>query len=138
MRLNATTSSLGLAVLLAFGTAGVAPLHAQANDGTFDTWDTNADGMIAGNEYRDSFRNSDWFDDWDEDNDGLLSDAEFGVGTTGWGMAGSNAEFDTWDTNNDDFLDENEFSMGVFDSWDENNDNALASDEYDAGIDWFE
>lgn len=142
MRITTRTTRLGLAAVLAFGLAGVAPVHAQElgvnqDLGVFDTWDVDADGLVDQNEYRSTFHNAGWFEAWDDDDDDLLSDDEFDVGVSGWGMADQD-HFDAWDVNDDEVLDENEFSVGVFDAWDEDGDSRLTSDEYDAGIGWFE
>lgn len=133
MRLIAKTSSLGLAVLLAFGTAGIA----QAQDCTWDGWDTSADGMLDTAEFRTGFDNEQWFNEWDDDGDELLSEEEFDLGTSGWGMA-RDGMWTAWDANQDDFIDDDEFAEGLFDVWDEDDDVMLACNEYEAGLDWFE
>lgn len=134
MRLIAKTSSLGLAVLLAFGTAGVA--QAQECVGAAG-WDTTTDNMIDPAEFRTGFDNEQWFNDIDDDDDGLLSTDEFELGASDWGIA-DNELWTAWDENEDDFIDDDEFAKGLFDVWDEDDDVMLACNEYEAGLDWFE
>jgi hypothetical protein len=133
MRILNKTSRLGLAVLLAFGMAGVA----QAQECVYDGWDMTSDGLLDQAEFRAGFDNEEWFDEWDDDDDELLSESEFDVGTSDWGMARTGLWAD-WDANEDDFIDDDEFAEGLFDVWDEDDDVMLSCDEYNAGLGWFE
>ena len=124
MKIFRKTSSLGLAVMLAFGLAGTA--HAQ--ECVIGDWDVDTDAELTRDEFAAGFDSAGWFDDWDADGDGLLSEDEFGVAAGDWGLD-TGALWQEW-VQDDEFIEDDPLAYGLFDVWDEDDDYVLSCDEY--------
>lgn len=131
MKLTAKTSTLGMAVLLAFGIAGTA----NAQECSMGDWDTDANAELTNDEFTAGIESDDWFGAWDANEDGLLDENEFGVATSGWGL---DNEMLWNDWNEDDgVLEDDPLSDGLFDVADRDRNEMLNCDEYNwfAGLD---
>ena len=80
--------------------AGFAAMFGTWSEDDFDTFDTDGDGNLTGDEWNDVFAESDWFTTYDANADTLVSEDEWDAGL-----------FGDWDMNDDDLIDEEEFNI---------------------------
>ncbi|MBD3239001.1 MAG: hypothetical protein GF331_00340 [Chitinivibrionales bacterium] len=85
-------------------------------EGLFDDWDTNGDGLIDPQEF-----STNMFEMWDSDNDDGISRSEWEQSQARWFE--DTYEFDEWDTDGNGVLSFEEFDAGVrennvLDAWD--------------------
>lgn len=136
------------------------PYEQPAQLNLWDSWDTDASGMLDETEFYGGIYNDidldndellsedefgagygQWyadtgldFDDLDADTDGFLTEDEFGIGLDDWGAETNLASFDTWDADASGMLEDNEFYGGLSETWDTDRDGLLSEDEFGAGL----
>ena len=113
-----------------------------------DGWDTDDDGLLDENEFRQigyyeiwntdrrdelteeeletGFVNALLFEEWDVNGDGLIGEGEFRFADEAW--------FETWDADDDGTLDEHEFYGGIFATWDIDDDGLIDEEEFYGGL----
>lgn len=110
-----------LIALLLAGATGTA----AAQTATLEDWDSDANGALDAEEFRQGMRQEGWFDAEDDDDDGRIVPTEFGdLGED---------EYGDWDANSDGYLEDIEYETGFFTTWDINDDGLIGGVEWDEG-----
>ncbi len=76
------------------------------NEGVFEDWDTNGDGLLDPREF-----STNMFELWDTDDDGVLSRTEWEQNQTRW--FDDTYKFRDWDSDGDGHITREEFETGV-------------------------
>lgn len=109
-------TSLLTSLLLASGMAFAA--------GTFESADTDRDGILSAAEYQRYVFNYDVYTRRDSDKDGLLNEQELGISVF------DADDFASWDADGDGYLTYNELNITLFDYYDEDDSNGWDNDEW--------